>query len=201
MTIEAQALASAILHHANNFEWSLQGMGFIRLHLVGNCRLHVWDKRYRVPGVSMIHDHLQWALNSTVLSGELVNRKYRVIPRYIKVWEGGPEQRGKPFMFATIKPGAGCYFKTEPTEVFLEPEMFPERVATGHFYRQAPDVIHETDAMDGTVTIIRKEPTPDDSARVFWPAGTEWGSAEPRRATPDEVASIVAVALSRWTGA
>lgn len=201
MTTEAQALASAILHHANNFSWSLQGMGFIRLHLVGHCRLHVWDKRYRVPGVSMIHDHLQWALNSTVLSGELVNRKYRVIPRYIKFWKDGPEQRGKPFMCATIKPGAGCYFKTEPTEVFLEPEMFPERVVTGHFYRQAPDVIHETDAQDGTVTIIRKEPTPDDSARVFWPVGTEWGSAEPRQATPDEVAAIVSNALARWTGA
>ena len=201
MTVEAQALASAILHHANHFEWSLQGMGFIRLHLVGHCRLHVWDRRFRVPGVSMIHDHLQWALNSTVLSGELVNRKYRVIPRYIKVWSDSPERRGKPFMCATIKPGAGCYFKTEPAEVFLEPEMFPERVATGHFYRQAPDVIHETDAVDGTVTIIRKEPTPDDSARVFWPAGTEWGSAEPRRATPDEVAAIVSVALTRWTGA
>lgn len=194
MTTEAQALASAILHHANHFEWSLQGMGFIRLHLVGHCRLHVWDKRYRVPGVSMIHDHLQWALNSTILSGELVNRIYREN----SVQDFGVSQ---PYLVATIKPGMGCYFKSEPHLTHLSPMLLPERLLPGDTYRQAPDVIHETDAIDGTVTIIRKEPTPDDSARVFWPAGTEWGSAEPRRATPDEVADIVGRALTRWTGA
>lgn len=192
MSIESQALASAILHHANHFEWSLQGMGFIRLHLVGHCRLHVWDRRFRVPGVSMIHDHLQWALNSTILSGELVNRIYL---------EGPSAAYGVPFDWATIKPGAGCYFKSEPKRTYLLPQILPERLLPGDTYRQAPDVIHETDAQDGTVTIIRKEPTPDDSARVFWPAGTEWGSAEPRRATPEEVAAIVGVALTRWTGA
>ncbi len=201
MTIESQALTKEILRHANAFKWTLQGMGFIRLHLAGECRLHVWDKRFRTPGVSMIHDHLQWALNSTVLSGELVNRKYQIKPRRIKVWEGGPEQEGAPYMMVTIKPGAGCHFKTDPEEVFLAPQLFPKRVTRGQAYYQKPDEIHETDAQDGTVTIIRKEPTPDDSARVFWPAGTEWGSAEPRRATADEVTAIVSHALSVWTGA
>lgn len=198
MTIEAQALASAILHHANAFEWSLQGMGFIRLHLVGHCRLHVWDKRYRSPGVSMIHDHLQWALNSTILSGELVNRQYSI---HDKAVINPALQVGALFNWATIKPGQGCYFKSDVRQVYLEPRMFPERLLPGQSYRQAPDVIHETDATDGTVTIIRKDPTPDDSARVFWPAGTEWGSAEPRRASPSEVEDIVSRALARWTGA
>ena len=198
MTTESQALANAILRHANHFEWSLRGMGFIRMHLVGHCRLHVWDRRYRVPGVSMIHDHLQWALNSTILSGELVNRIYHEVAGTDGAYRSGDIGR---FHVATIKPGAGCYFKSEASDTFLLPKLFPERLLPGDTYRQAPDVIHETDAQDGTVTIIRKEPTPDDSARVFWPAGTEWGSAEPRRATADEVASIVAVALSRWTGA
>lgn len=197
MTTEAQALASAILHHANHFEWSLQGMGFIRLHLQGHCRLHVWDKRYRVPSVSMIHDHLQWALNSTILSGELVNRIYYEYPGPTP----GASVPAVEHECATIKPGAGCYFKSEPTRTWLRPQLFPERLLPSDTYRQAPDVIHETDAIDGTVTIIRKEPTPDDSARVFWPAGTEWGSAEPRRATADEVADIVGRALTRWTGA
>lgn len=199
MTTESQALANAILHHANNFSWSLQGMGFIRLHLVGHCRLHVWDKRYRAPGVSMIHDHLQWALESTILSGELVNRIYQVCEK--SHFPSVVPQHGELYKWATIKPGAGCYFKTEPEEVYLAPRMFPERLTPGCTYRQAPDVIHETDAADGTVTIIRKAPTPDDSARVFWRADTEWGSAEPRQATPDEVANIVSRALARWTGA
>jgi hypothetical protein len=62
-------------------------------------------------------------------------------------------------------------------------------------------MIHETDAEDGTVTIIRKTPTGDDSARVFWKVGTTWGSAEPRPATPDEVRLVSERALHRWSGA
>lgn len=191
MTTEAQALARAILENAQDFKWTVQGMGFMRLHLAGHCRLHVWDSRLRVPGVSMIHDHLQWALNSTILSGELVNRIYR---------EGPDAASGVPYDWATIKPGAGCYFKSETQRTYLSPLLFPERMLPGDIYRQAPDVIHETDAQDGTVTIIRKEPTPDESARVFWPAGTAWGNAEPRPATPDEVRLVSERALYRWTG-
>lgn len=192
MTIEAQALARAILSNALDFQWTIQGMGFMRLHLTGHCRLHVWDSRLRVPGVSMIHDHLQWALNSTILSGELVNRIYV---------EGEGDWGGRPYDWATIKPGAGCYFKSETKRTYLMPIVLPERLLPGDTYRQAPDVIHETDAADGTVTIIRKEPTEDDSARVFWPAGTTWGSAEPRPATAGEVRLIAERALHRWSGA
>ncbi len=190
MTIEAQALARAILENASDFRWTVQGMGFMRLHLAGHCRLHVWDSRLRVPGVSMIHDHLQWALNSTILSGELVNRIYR---------EENEAGEGDAYEWATIKPGAGCYFKSEPSRTFLAAVRFPERLLPGDTYRQKPDVIHQTEAVDGTVTIIRKEPTLDDSARVFWPAGTTWGSAEPRPATADEVRLVSERALHRWT--
>lgn len=192
MSTESQALARAILEQANAFDWTLQGMGFIRLHLAGQCRLHVWDKRYRTPGVSMIHDHLQWALNSTILSGELANVVYTERDEY---------GEGDAYDWATIKPGAGCFFKSAPSRTFLSREILPERLLPGDTYSQAPDVIHQTAATDGTVTIIRKEPTEDDSARVFWPAGTEWGSAEPRKATADEVESIVGLALARWSGA
>lgn len=198
MTTEAQALARAILENAQDFKWTVQGMGFMRLHLAGHCRLHVWDSRLRVPGVSMIHDHLQWALKSTILSGELVNRVYHEVafPGYRERGEAS-----KKYHVVTIKPGAGCYFKAEPTDTYLLPRMFQDRCIPGNTYSQAPNVIHETDAQDGTVTIIHKTPTNDDSARVFWPAGTEWGSAEPRAATADEVRLISERALHRWTGA
>jgi len=197
MTIEAQALARAILENAQDFRWTVQGMGFMRLHLAGHCRLHVWDKRLRVPGVSMIHDHLQWALNSTILSGELVNRIYHECPGP-RPFDSIPVVK---YNWATIKPGAGCFFKSGVQTTWLTRKMFPARLLPGDTYRQKPDVIHETDAQDGTVTIIRKEPTEDDSARVFWPAGTEWGSAEPRPATPDEVRLVAERALFRWDGA
>ena len=90
---------------------------------------------------------------------------------------------------ATLKPGYGCYFKHDPKWTALH-SLPLDAYAEGEDYRQAPAEIHETDAEDGTVTLMHKAPTGDESARVFWPAGSEWGSAEPRRATADEVADI-----------
>lgn len=49
-----------------------------------------------------------------------------------------------------------------------------------------------------TVTVMKKDPTGDESARVFWPEGSEWVSAEPRRATAEEVRAITQHALQRW---
>lgn len=178
-------LARAILTCATSYEWSLQGMGLLRLYLPGNIRLHVWDSRYRAPGVSMIHDHLQWGLHSTVIAGLLRNR------RYVEAADG------EAFMYATIKPGFGTYFKHAPLPVGLRSQP-PEVYREGDAYSQAPAEIHETDAEDGTVTLMRKTPSSDESARVFWRAGAEWGSAEPRVATDDEVRDITQQALRRW---
>lgn len=189
MSIELQAMARQLLERANDHQWSLQGMGMLRLHLPGDCRLHIWDKRYRVPGVSMIHDHLQWGLKSTIISGSLLNRKYVETPD------------GDPYLYATIKPGYGTHFKHEPRPISLSQlGLYQQIHYPGDSYQQAPSEIHETEAEDGTVTIMRKTPTRDESARVFWPVGSEWGSAEPRAASAMVVAAIVANALARWTG-
>lgn len=177
-------LAHAILMNAHAFEWSLQGMGMLRLHLPNDCRLHVWDSRFRVPNVSMVHDHLQWGLHSTIVAGRLTNHRYIV-------------GDGEPHLYATLKPGYGCFFKHDPKPVglvALEPDLY----VAGQSYSQQPNEIHRTEAEDGTVTFMRKTPTNDESARVFWPAGEQWVSAEPRRATADEVATITGRALRRW---
>lgn len=181
-----KALARAILSNAQAYEWSLQGMGMLRLHLPDNYRLHVWDSRYRVPNVSMVHDHLQWGLHSTVIAGRLLNRRYIKIPR-----------GGEPYMFATLKPGYDCYFKHEPQATCLG-ELLGDLYEEGESYGQEPSEIHQTNAEDGTVTLMRKTPTADESARVFWPTGTEWVSAEPRPATLAEVADITGRALELW---
>lgn len=184
MTV-TKTLARAILQNAAAYEWSLQGMGMLRLHLPDNCRLHIWDSRYRAPNVSMIHDHMQWGLTSVVIAGVLRNRRYS-------------EGFGLPFMYTTLKPGYGCYFKHDPMETRLRLMEPVYALYEGDEYSQAPSEIHETDAEDGTVTLMFKRPTGIESARVFWPVGTEWGSAEPRKATPDEVADITSRALDRW---
>lgn len=180
-----RALAAHVLRHASAFEWSLQGLGMLRLHMGDNTRLHVWDLRYAAPGASPIHDHLQWALHSMVLSGRITNYRYIEDPA------------GEPFNYVTLKAGYGCHFKDEPrvTRLLRGPA---EVYRPGEAYVQRPDEIHYTVPENGTVTLMRKAPTPDgESARVFWQAGTEWGSAEPRAATQEEVQAITRYALSR----
>lgn len=176
-----------ILRNAQKFEWSLQGMGMLRLHM-GDCRLHIWDQNYANPGVSMIHDHLQWSLRSTVIAGSLINQRYDVLN----------ENRGEgysPYESVTLKAGYGCKFVDELKKVWLcarEQEVY----LPGDSYSQLPLEVHESKPQGIVVTFMEKSPTGSDLARVFWPVGTEWGSAEPRKATPEEVAAITAKALA-----
>lgn len=182
----ARAAARFILEHAENLEWSLQGLGMLRLHMGHDTRLHVWDLRHARPGASPIHDHLQWGLTSTVVSGRMVNYRYFEDPA------------GDLYRFATLKAGYGCHFKHEPRLIRLR-RGGDEIYLPGSSYSQLPEEIHWSVPDNGTVTIMRKEPTADgESARVFWPEGTEWGSAEPRPATPDEVRVITQYALQVW---
>lgn len=190
--IATRTLAEMILRNAKSYDWTLQGMGMLRLHLPNHCRLHVWDKRFRVPNVSMIHDHMQWGLESTVLAGRLINKKYEAYTEESYFQKGGAD-----YLYTVLKPGEGCYFKDDVRPIKLLEDVF-EVVREGQSYKQHPLEIHETDALDGTVTFMQKFPTNDESARVFWPEGTEWVSAEPRKASPDEVHAIVSLSLERW---
>lgn len=183
-----RAMAKVILEHSLSFDWSLQGLGMLRLHLSDDCRLHVWDTRFAFPNASPIHDHQQWWLNSTVLSGQLQNWKY---------CESTAPSAGR-FMFQTLKAGYGCKALHEPREVWLNlysrSTYFP-----GDSYAQEPAEIHRSVPENGTVTIMSKMPTADaENARVFWPWGEEWGSAEPRKATQDEILGMTSKALELW---
>jgi hypothetical protein len=188
---EQRRMAEARLRDWAAHSWTLQGFGMLRLHLPDNHRLHIWDSRYRVPGVSDIHDHMQWGFKSTVIAGELLNQHYHEVAAN---WPGSIA-----FDSVTLKPGVGTHFKDEVRRVWLvQPTAARQRLVAGDSYRQAPREIHSSHPVDGTVTLMQKFPTGDDSARVFWPAGGRWVSAEPRPATPEEVDSIVSYALRRW---
>lgn len=184
--VNQRAFALHILQNANKFEWSLQGLGMLRLHMPDNFRLHIWDHSFAYPGASPIHDHLQWALKSTILSGRIINTRYA-------------ECEGEPnYQYATIKAGYGCYFQTEPKSIRLIEDMI-EHLKPGEEYSQRPNEIHWTKAMPGTVTIMQKYPSKElESARVFWRIDEQWGSAEPRPALPEERDAMVASALKLW---
>lgn len=46
-----------ILSNPENFKWSIQGLGMLRVYLSDEVRLHIWDSRFKVPGVSPLHNH------------------------------------------------------------------------------------------------------------------------------------------------
>lgn len=187
-------LAKKILQRAEAYEWTLQGFGMLRLYLGTVGRLHVWDDRYAVPGVSVIHDHA-WDLASTVLSGELTNIVYQVQAPGIDC--------GALYSCQTLLTGEGGGLIGNPVPVRLERVEFglygPKRVR--QHYAQVACEVHETRAVRGTVTLVeRAEGEGQKTARSFWPVGEMWISAEPRPATVAEVRDICENALQGFTG-
>lgn len=179
-----RVLLRKILADPHKHEWSLQGLGMLRLYLGGNWRLHIWDRRFAFPGASPIHDHLQWGLESTIVSGKLVNVRYSI------------EEGEATHLYTTLKAGYGCFFRYDPLPVCLSVDS-RETYYPGDSYTQFAEEIHESIPADGTITMMCKFPTADaESARVFWPINDQWGSAEPRPATAVEVDAITSNALA-----
>lgn len=183
MNNKLMPLVEFVLYNAHKFTWSLQGLGMLRLYLPNEARLHIWDKTFAYPNASPIHDHAQWALQSTIISGRLFNT------RYIECVDG------VSYNYAIFKAGFGTQQKTQQQQIKLQRQN-NEEYGPGDTYSQNPAEIHETNSIRGTVTIMQKYPTIDgETARIFWPVGEEWGSAEPRQATFAEVEAITTNAL------
>ena len=199
MTLNAgKVLVKEILKHPDDREWTLQGFGMLRTYLSPEVRLHVWDSRYAVDDVSTIHTH-PWDMESEVLAGSLVNQRYMELGRdstdeFIS-WT--------PFHRQTIVCGEGGGPRGTPimTSLFaIHSQTVPDRWGQSK-YSQKYDEIHESRPEDGTVTLVnRRVPNGGnpDLAYVYWPEGKEWVSAEPRKATPEEVLDICDRSLERW---
>lgn len=182
-------LVRKILERAHAFEWTLQGFGMLRLHLGRYGRIHIWDPRYKFEGASEIHDHF-WPLKSRIISGRVVNHRYSVV--------ANPTV---PTHFCqTIVTGEGGGPAAEPIPCELIEESAFEYEA-GEWYDQEPEDVHRTEADPGTVTLMARpmgKPGDVEKARSFYPIGTVWGTAEPRRATDEEVEDITKYALRHW---
>ncbi len=162
----------------------------LRAYIGGrNDRLHVWDDRYAVPGVSEMHTH-PWHLVSLVIAGKVANQ------RFLKA-EG---EHGLPFMEQSLVCGTGGGLESGPEEIELIP-CISEVYSEGQHYSQNADEIHVSAPDRGTVTLVNREMLEDeDRAYVFWPAGEEWVSAEPRPASPGEVEEILGYSLDKYFG-
>jgi hypothetical protein len=179
------AMAQMILEHSvqnpTKFDWSIQGFGMLRLYLPQDMRLNVWNSRFRIPNVSLIHTH-PWNFESYIERGKLTNIRYERV-------DEEPTHE-----YAVIKPGPGGGIMERMGLVSLG--MFnPEFYSAGDVYAQKASEIHLSAPQDGCVTINMRQRVGADEALVFWPVGEEWISAEPRRATPDEVRAFCQTAI------
>ena len=167
-----------ILDHAKEYPWSVQGFGVLRLFIRGVGRLHIWDTNLRYPGVSLVHNH-SWSLESTIVAGELMNT------RYVENVGLNPTHWKQRLL-------TGYKSKTvaEPTKVHLR-RLTSEYYRAGDVYSQQASEIHETNALNGTITVMRRDEDENGHADVYWPLGAEWGTAIPRPATPEEVQATV----------
>jgi len=183
--IMTRALVRDVLEHWKAHSWTIQGFGFARVKLGSAGRVHVWDSRLVVPLVSTTHTH-PWPLHSTIISGELVNLRFR------------EAEGGSPYLRSTIKTGEGGGLVGGAQSALLRPST-PEIYCVGESYEQKPEEIHRTIARDGTVTLLeRPQGPPLEEALVYWPDGTAWVSAEPRVPEPYEIARVVGYALDCW---
>lgn len=149
-----------------------------------DMRIQIWDPAFAYPGVSPIHDH-PWHFYSTIVAGLLRNQRYLV-----------SELGTNPHYMRTIKPGVDLKLLSEDTLVHLKPQPL-ETYGAGMVYSQRANEVHQSLPEPGCVTVIyrdRPANTPDE-ARVFYPQGTEWGTAKPRPATAHERDSMVGHAL------
>lgn len=178
-------LVHHILTHAASFGWSLQGFGMLRLNLGNDVRLHVWDSRFAVPDVSVLHDH-PLDLHSEIIAGVMVNRRFHHLAK------GEPTHE-----VMTIRPGVGLQQLSRPTLTrFAEARTGTFRQGEAYWEHQGD--FHISEPQDGTVTLVQRHRKGDDVARVAWPIGKSFVSAEPRVATVDEVLAITSASLKRW---
>lgn len=180
-------LVRKILEEPASHRWSIQGLGMLRLYLSPNVRLHVWNPQapHKVAEVSEPHNH-PWHFTSFVVAGVITN------------WLYLPDAAGDLYHAGVIEcgPNPSQYGAQGKHDVRLRQES--SVYTPGASYSMRAETIHRSDPTPGTVTICTREPLPDpDHATVCWPHGTEWVSAEPRLATPDEVRDITRLALQR----
>lgn len=169
--------------------WTLQGLGMLRMYLGEDksLRLHVWNNRYVFPGSSEMHTH-PWHLTSLIVAG-VVNQH-----RFTESVGHGT----KPYMRQVIHCGTGGGLIGGPEPVALV-QGYRETYHEGDCYSQQADEIHVSSPVPGTVTLVERTFLEDaEHAFVFWQAGQDWVSAEPRPATAYEVAGILRESLERW---
>lgn len=187
--------AIAVLGEHNDYrricdrEWTSQGFGMIRTYLDPDkvWRLNVWHDLFKVPGVSVIHDH-PWHFDSWVLSGAFRNQRYHFYPHT-------DDSASATHSYFTIRTGIEHNPATDRGEVhraILDSFLTDELYGPGDYYHQDAEEIHQTIYSNFCVTINRRTRVgTGEHARVFWPVNEAWVDAKPRKVEYGEISHIL----------
>lgn len=186
-----RALVIRVLEKPAELDWSIQGLGMMRLYLGDVGRIHIWDATLRTENVSEIHTH-SWDLRSIILSGRIYNT------RFLELTSRRREVFGESMWRQHIHCGMEGGKKGDPEPVVLQARA-RELYLPGESYAQRADEIHWTDTPGAVTLIERDHDGPDGEADVYWPAsrGAQWVDAKPRMATREEVLAVTSRALAR----
>ena len=195
-----RALTLAVLGDPTR-EWQVQGLGMLRTYLQPEVRLHIWHNslRYKethaaeVRRTLSIHNH-PWDFSSTVICGEITNIIYR---------HAAPGAGFREYQRIRIRCGADPDLPPEQSLGDVFPLVGQScALRAGESYTMRADELHETNFIDGTVTIVTRHfrPELDDMADIYCQVGREWIGAEPRIATPNEIGLAISAARVQLTG-
>lgn len=185
-------LVRKILERPIGYDWTVQGLGMMRIYLDDSVRVHVWHSSLVVPNVTDVHEH-PWDFESLVLAGEMRNFVY------FKSAEGQP--KAQPYYRDVLLCGSGS-LAGDPDPIWIEP-WYPDgrcqSCSPGYAYSQRYSEIHRSEFEDGTVTLVKRKFVNEDRdhAGVYWKRGAQFVSAEPREATREEILLVAESALDQ----
>lgn len=185
-------MVESVLRDHHKHEWSIQGLGMLRTYLSASLRLHVWNEEARVAGASTMHTH-PWDFTSYVVVGRMIDSVFQKA-------RSGTLDGGEVFNHQMLRCGVGGGLVGSPDKVLLKSVGEGQHTAGLSYHRFASD-IHSSAFDNGTVTLVKRVFKSDtEHAHVYWKGPAEWGSAEPRRATLEEVSAIVGFSFSKYFG-
>ena len=179
------------------YEWSVQGLGFMRTYPLSNGayhnvtqRVHIWHSSLAVLGATKLHDH-PWDFVSEVVFGAVTQTRATPVADESSL-------DGHPYMRQRILCGEGGGIAGDPEEVRLCSGPI-ESYYAGQEYSQEAHEIHNSFPANNTVTVLTRTYKEErDHANVFYSKGAKFVSAAPRPASRAEILYITREVLHAY---
>lgn len=134
------------------------GLGFIQIKLTDNIRIHFYSNKVTLtPSDEEVHNH-RYNFKSTVLKGNLVNKIYSV----------SKEKNGN-FILENESCNPNVDKKNHNKSLVSKPKLITQfSTSKGESYYIDKDTYHQVKALDGTVTLLEREPIEKEFAQIVY---------------------------------